>query len=91
MEKKVEIIVTGRVQGVGFRYFIEDKAVSLNLKGYVKNIDYNKVEIVAEGEETNLNQLVEFAEKGPSYARVTNIKTDFKEATGEFKGFNLRF
>ena len=79
MEKKVEIIVTGRVQGVGFRYFIEDKAVSLNLKGYVKNI------------ETNLNQLVEFAEKGPSYARVTNIKTDFKEATGEFKGFNLRF
>ncbi len=90
MEKKVRIIVSGNVQGVGFRYYIKRTASDLGLKGYVKNLPNMKVEIVAEGKEEELKQLVEVAKKGPGYSEVKGIDVFFDEAEKEFSGFLIK-
>ena len=58
MERRVHCIVTGVVQGVGFRYHTCDEAVRLGLRGLVRNLDDGRVEVVAEGAEEALRQLV---------------------------------
>ncbi len=84
--KKIKI--KGKVTGVFFRKFIFDNANSLNLKGYVKNIN-NDVEAVISGPEEKVNKLIEMCAKGPSGAEVDNvIVEDIKEE--EFKEFEIR-
>ena len=73
MIKRYQVIISGRVIGVFFRRFIYDNALKLNLKGYVKNIN-DKVEVVLEGEEENINKLIQLCKKGPPSARVVNIE-----------------
>jgi len=72
--KTYRVIVYGRVQGVGFRAFIYKQAQNLLLKGYVKNMSNGTVQIVLQGPEKQINQLVELAKDGPSLSNVTNIK-----------------
>jgi acylphosphatase len=72
--KTYRVIVYGRVQGVGFRAFIYKQARNLLLKGYVKNMSNGTVQIVLQGPEKQINQLVELAKDGPSLSNVTNIK-----------------
>jgi acylphosphatase len=66
-------VVEGRVQGVGFRMFVESAAVGLGLKGYVRNRREGSVEVYAVGEEQILEQLRAELEKGPGAARVTSV------------------
>ena len=70
----IKIIVNGRVQGVGFRHFICQRAVNLGLKGYVKNLPNSNVEILAIGEEASIRELTECAESGPRFADVDEIE-----------------
>ncbi len=87
---RLEAIVSGRVQGVGFRAFVEVEALLLGLKGYVKNLPDGSVEVVSEGDEEKLEKLLAKLEHGNPLARVHEIRLDWSGAKGEFSGFTIR-
>lgn len=71
--KNIQISITGRVQGVGFRYSAVHKAQQTGIKGYVKNMYNGSVFIEAEGDETSLDQFLIWCHTGPSFARVNQV------------------
>jgi len=84
----LKMTVTGRVQGVGYRYFIARIAEDLELTGYAKNLFNGDVEIVAEGRHEFLEHLIEKAKEGPHGAHVKTCKTewlDFKKKYDKFE------
>ncbi len=89
--KAVHIIVSGLVQGVGFRYFIVRKARLLELGGFVRNRYEGDVEIVAEGEQGMLNQFIEEVKIGPISSDIREVKVKWLEATEGFKEFDVKF
>jgi acylphosphatase len=89
--KRIIINVYGHVQGVFFRYTTRKVARKLGLTGVVKNMTDGSVFIEAEGSEDKLNELLEFSKKGPKYAKVENVKYEFKEPENKFKGFEYDF
>jgi acylphosphatase len=91
MIKRVEIQVLGRVQGVFFRSQTAKKAKELNLTGWVKNEEDSSVKIVAEGEEENLKNLIEWTKEGPLLARVDKIEVEWEEGKGEFEKFEIKY
>ncbi len=88
--KRLYLKIYGKVQGVYFRSFTQDKAHQLGLSGWVKNMPDGTVETVAEGEEENLNEYMQWCKKGPPAARVEEIREKWEEPTGEFKGFRIK-
>jgi acylphosphatase len=86
----LQAFVHGRVQGVFFRASVETWAEELNLSGYVRNRPGNVVEVVAEGEKSNLEKLVEHLKIGPPAARVDDLKLDWSDFKGEFTNFRIR-
>ena len=83
--------VHGRVQGVGFRYFVQAEAARLRLAGYARNrADGRRVEVVAEGDRATLERLVEALRHGPPGAHVQRVETAWEPPTGEFSGFSIR-
>lgn len=87
--KRLAIQVSGRVQGVFFRHSARMRAEELDLAGWVKNEEDGSVAIVAEGEEAALEKLVEWCRKGPPLALVENMSAIWRDATGEFKKFEI--
>ncbi len=90
MKIRVEMVVKGLVQGVGFRWFILREAEEIGVTGFVRNTWSGDVEIVAEGEEWQIEALHEKAKIGPSRSRVTAIKVIREEARNEFNKFEIR-
>lgn len=83
-------VVHGRVQGVGFRYFVERAAARLGLGGYVKNRADGSVEVLAVGGAAQLEKLREALQKGPPIARVDDVEE--REAVSEpVTGFQVRY
>jgi len=81
--------VRGRVQGVGFRYFVEQAAKALRIKGWVRNDDDGSVEVYAVGTEAQLSDLAGSLWKGPRWAEVRGV--DENEAPVEdCSGFSVR-
>ncbi|OQY10939.1 MAG: acylphosphatase [Marinitoga sp. 4572_148] len=74
--------VYGRVQGVGFRWFVNKIAESLNLKGYVMNMPDGSVEIWAEGNENELEKLKSFIIKGNGFSKIEDIKEEIVPIEG---------
>ncbi|MBS3098483.1 acylphosphatase [Candidatus Woesearchaeota archaeon] len=89
--KRLHIIVSGRVQGVFFRHNTNIVANKLGLKGYVRNTGDGNVEVIAEGPEDKLRELVEFCKKGPLGARVDNVKLSYEEPKNEFDCFSIKY
>jgi acylphosphatase len=85
----VKIVVTGYVQGVGFRFFIARIANNLDLTGYVKNIHNGSVEIFAEGRKELLDELVEKARLGPAYSHVDSIKLEWLDFKNKYDKFEI--
>lgn len=82
--------VTGRVQGVGFRWWIRRRAEELGLTGWVMNADDERsVELVAEGEAGGLDELVRLLHAGPDGARVERVEARREPASGEFDRFGI--
>ncbi len=77
MTKAAIIKVYGRVQGVGFRFYTNKKAVELNISGYVQNKPNGSVYIEAEGNETDLQTFVDWVNIGTQWAKVTKVNTQF--------------
>jgi len=88
--KRLDVVVSGRVQGVCFRLETRDVAQTLDLRGIVENRHDGTVHVIAEGGETALQQLLDFCRKGPPLSHVSNVKVTWGEATGEFGGFSIR-
>jgi len=86
---RAHLFVSGRVQGVFFRHNTYKNAVSLNLKGFVRNLNDGGVEVVAEGKKEDVNKLIEFCRKGPLFAKVDDVDIRYGDATDEFKGFTV--
>ena len=86
----VKITVKGRVQGVGFRYFIARAAHDLGLKGYTKNQYEGNVEIYAEGRREFLEELVKQAKLGPSHAYVESASVEWLEFKNKYNNFEIR-
>ena len=92
MNKHLHAIVRGRVQMVGFRYFVADQAQALHLTGWVRNGDGGAtVEVVAEGEEARLRELEAALRRGPSHARVDGVDAGWSNALEGFTDFQVRF
>ena len=89
MEKRLHIIVSGRVQGVWFRASTQAQARQLGLVGQVWNRSDGRVEIIAEGTEEILQQFLKWCGIGPRGARVESLECDWSASTGEFGGFDI--
>ena len=87
---RLHLIVSGRVQGVGFRFSAYDEAKELALAGWVRNLASGDVEIVAEGKQENLQMLAAWAHLGPPSAHVTRVREEWLDFTGEFTEFRIR-
>jgi len=85
--KRVQAVVSGRVHGVGYRYFAKHVAEQLGIAGTVRNGPDGHVEIIAEGDESAIDSLLKELRRGPAHAEVTEIQTAFSEATGSYSGF----
>ncbi len=91
MNRHLHAIVRGRVQMVGYRYFVVEKAQALGLAGWVRNLDNGSVELVAEGPEERLRQLEAALSDGPRLARVDEIGASWSDALEGHEGFEPRW
>ena len=89
--KNLEIIVSGRVQGVCYRAFVSQRANELNIKGYAKNLMNGNVKVIAIGEDSVMNAFINLLKEGPSMARVDDIKTSEIIIGEEFSGFSIKY
>ena len=86
MKQSVILTIHGRVQGVGFRYFVKQKADSLQISGFVKNQLNGIVYVEAEGEPEQLQLFIQFCRQGPSHAWVEKADIQYCPVQG-FEGF----
>lgn len=87
--KRVHLVISGDVVGVGFRSWSRGFAQNLGLTGWVKNREDDTVELVAEGSKDALEKLVNACQKGPDVAWVSRVDADWQKATGEFVTFTV--
>src|SRR5579864_8949243 len=83
--------VSGRVQGVGFRYFVIENALSLGLRGYVRNESNGDVEVLAQGNRLVLERLLTVLRRGPSAAYVNEVYVSWGQPGEHLSGFNIRW
>jgi acylphosphatase len=91
MMERAHIFVQGLVQGVYFRHHTEIIAQRLDLKGWVRNLQDGRVEILCEGLRERLEELLEWCRTGPANARVTGVEVLWEGYTGEFERFTVRY
>ncbi len=87
---RLEARVKGRVQGVGFRYYVLSQATRLGLTGWVSNEQDGTVHCVAEGPRTDLELLLEALKEGPALAIVEHVAEDWLPYTGHWGTFGVR-
>ena len=87
--KACRYVVSGRVQGVGFRYFVEDEAIGIGVSGWVRNLRDGSVEVLAMGDDRQLEQLEKKLWEGPALARVTHLHAE-ESVAPDRPGFHIR-
>ncbi|MCD4786461.1 MAG: acylphosphatase [Candidatus Eremiobacteraeota bacterium] len=90
-KKRIKANVKGIVQGVCYRHFTNRTANSYGLGGYVRNCCDGSVEVVAEGEDRELKNLIADLNRGPWSARVDDVEVEWEEYTGNYNHFTVRF
>ena len=88
---QLHILVSGRVQGVGFRDFARRSAEKFGVHGYAKNLANGDVEVVADGDKLALDEFVMLLDQGPPAGRVDHVQIDEVECCGEYTGFEIHF
>ncbi|MDI6859159.1 MAG: acylphosphatase [Methanocellales archaeon] len=89
MKSRVHAFVSGRVQGVFFRSFTRSEATSLGIHGWVRNLRDGRVEVLAEGEKSALDELLGKLREGPPGARVEKVDVMWEEYEGNLNGFRI--
>lgn len=85
----VHLTVSGRVQGVGFRWFVVEEAEAAGVVGWVRNLPDGKVEVWIEGEADAVQKLEHAVARGPRHARVTDVARRQETPTGRFRAFGV--
>ena len=88
--KSIHLIISGKVQGVFFRDTTRRKANELGLVGYVKNIPDGDVEVVAQGNEDKIKELISFIKNNPGYSKVKDVKMKNRKMEN-FNGFEIKY
>jgi acylphosphatase len=88
---QVKAVISGRVQGVFYRAETKNTADKLGIQGYVKNLPNGSVEAVFEGDNSIVNKMLEWCNKGPSAARVENIFSEKIEESSNFEEFLIKY
>ena len=83
--------VQGRVQGVGFRYFVVERASALGLRGYARNSRNGDVEVLAQGLRPALERLLTLLRQGPPAASVQDVQVTWRQPTEHMRGFHVRW
>jgi acylphosphatase len=89
--KSIHVFISGRVQGVAFRYYTVKTAMSLNLRGWVRNLGDGRVEAVFEGGDDPVDAMLAWCKKGPSMAHVTQVDVKEEPCSGDYEDFNIKF
>ncbi|MBN2571641.1 MAG: acylphosphatase [Ignavibacteriales bacterium] len=89
-ELRAEILVDGKVQGVGFRFFVHRIATNLRLNGFTKNLPTGQVMTIVEGQKEKIEQLYESIKVGTSHSFVENYTIFWSESKNEFNNFEIR-
>jgi acylphosphatase len=89
-KQRVEAVVTGRVQGVGYRAYAREEAATLGLIGWVRNEPDGRVRVVAEGPRPQIERLLDSLHVGPSAARVERVDETWGPAEERHSGFEIR-
>lgn len=90
MDVAASIVVTGLVQGVGFRYYVYHHAQRMGLAGFVENLHSGEVRIEAEGERSLIEELIREVRIGPRSAEVSNVHVDWRKPEHRFAHFEIR-
>jgi acylphosphatase len=85
------VFITGRVQGVFFRSKTRNEAKNHGVTGWVRNLPDGRVEAIFEGNKENIEKLIDFVGKGPSGAKVTDLKINWQDYNGKFNDFEVRY
>jgi acylphosphatase len=83
-------LVGGRVQGVGFRYFVQDHAAAEGVHGWVRNLPDGRVEVLVEGDDESVLRVERAIRRGPSHAHVENVVVEAAAPSGRATGFSIK-
>ncbi|HLZ59735.1 MAG TPA: acylphosphatase [Ktedonosporobacter sp.] len=89
--EELHAYIYGRVQGVGFRYFVVQKAHELALRGYARNHSDGSVEVLVQGPRPALEHLLLHLRRGPSAAHVRDVRVTWGKVTEPMSGFHVRW
>jgi len=87
---QVRALVEGRVQGVGFRYFVRQAAAEIGISGWVRNLSDGRVELMAEGKRQDCDRLLSLVNQGPNMSVVSAVHTTWREPSEMEKGFRIK-
>lgn len=85
----IHLLIEGRVQGVAFRYFVQQCASEFSIHGWVRNLVDGRVELLAEGTKQELENFLIIIEKGPSLSEVTNTICIWNVGSGDYQDFKI--
>jgi len=89
--KKTHLFISGYVQGVGFRWYVQRLAQGMNLCGFVKNLRDGRVEVVAEGNENSVEEFLKGLKEGSFEDGIEEIKKIEEKYEGEYSDFRIKF
>jgi acylphosphatase len=89
MNTQLHAIIEGHVQGVGFRYFVLERAQALSLTGWVRNTYDGQVEVLAQGPRSDLEKLLEDLQRGPRSSFVTEVRTTWSTSPSSYPRFQI--
>lgn len=89
-QTQLHAYVQGDVQGVGFRYFVRQRAAQLAVAGWVRNLKDGRVELMAEGSRADLEALLATVRQGPRGSQVTDVQLEWGDATNELRSFDVK-
>lgn len=87
---RIHVLISGLVQGIGFRYYIKDRADELGLVGWVQNTHDGRVEAVIEGSKDRVDTFVKLCKEGPLLASVDSVKIVTLEAKRDLVEFTVK-
>lgn len=87
---RVRVVISGRVQGVSFRWYTQQRALELGLTGWVRNLWDGRVEAVFEGNQSAVDQVLSWCRHGPPAAQVEDVQVTRESPRGDLTGFHIR-
>ena len=87
---RAKITIRGHVQGIGFRRFLKNYAMKLNLKGYTKNLPNKDVELLIEGQEPSVKEMIEICKVGSKFSIIKDVNAEIEKYKGDLNNFDIK-